>query len=151
MLNPRNPRTPRSGHDHVPTHVPAPCRFCLTTDNDARQLERHAQKGPPSPVPHGKNLTRLFTMGRVQPRSLRNRGGTWYFLASIFPLCPRNRCITEPFCPLIATVSVCFRATYPPTCTGIGKTCHRVATGTVYCPPCSAPAPVTGMVRHASH
>lgn len=24
-------------------------------------------------------------MGRVQPRSLGNRGGTWYFLASSFP------------------------------------------------------------------
>ena len=93
MLNPRNPRTPRSGHDHVPTHVPAPCRFCLTTDN------RHAQKGTPSPVPHGKNLTQLFTMGHVQPRSLGNRGGVWISLASNFPLCPRNRCITEPFCP----------------------------------------------------
>lgn len=79
MLNPRNPRTPRSGHDYVPTHVPAACRFCLTTDN------RHAQKPLPSPVPHGKNLTQLFTMGRVQPRSLGNRGGTWYFLASSSP------------------------------------------------------------------
>lgn len=46
---------------------------------------RQAQKGTPSPVPHGKNLTQLFTMGRVQPRSLGNRGGTWYFLASSFP------------------------------------------------------------------
>lgn len=71
-------------------------RFCLTTDNDARQLERHAQKGTPSPVPHGKNLTQLFTMGRVQPRSPGNRGGTWYFLASNFPLYPRNRYGMQP-------------------------------------------------------
>lgn len=78
-----------------PPHVPAAHRFCLTTDN------RQAQKGTPSPVPHGKNLTQLFTMGRVQPRSLGNRGGTWYFLASSFPLYPRNRCITEPFAPVL--------------------------------------------------
>ena len=92
---------------------------------------RHAQKGPPSPVPHGKNLTQLFTMGRVQPQSLGNRGGTWYFFAFSFPLYPRNRCITEPFCPCFAPESVCFRACLSPTCTGIGKTCHRVATETV--------------------
>lgn len=99
MLNPRNPRTPRSGHDHVPTHVPAPCRFCLTTDN------RHAQKGTPSPVPHGKNLTQLFTMGRVQPRSLGNRGGTWYFLAS-----------SSPYTHGIGAS----RNLFAPDCTGIG-------------------------------
>lgn len=93
MLNPRNPRTPRSGHDHVPTHVPAACRFCLTTDNHL------LPEGYSLPRTPRKNLTQLFTMGRVQPRSPGNRGGTWYFLASSFPLCPRNRCITEPFAP----------------------------------------------------
>lgn len=87
----------------------AACRFCLTTDNDARQLERHAQKGTPSPVPHGKNLTQLFTMGRVQPRSLGNRGGTWYFLASSFPPMPTESVHHGTFLPLIAPESVCFR------------------------------------------
>lgn len=124
-------------------------RFCLTTDN------RHAQKGTPSPVPYGKNLTQLFTMGRVQPRSLGNRGGVRISLASSFPLCPRNRCITEPFCPCLHRNRYVSGACLSPTCTGIGKTCHRVATGMVHCPcgtaSAPAPAPVTGTVRHATH
>lgn len=74
-------------------------------------------------------------MGRVQPRSLGNRGGTWYFLASSFPLIAPESVRHGTFLPLIAPESVCFRGLPLLTCGGIGKIGHRIATGMVHCLP----------------
>ena len=145
MLNPRNPRTPRSGHDHVPTHVPAACRFCLTTDNHL------LPEGYSLPVPHGKNLTQLFTMGRVQPRSLGNRGGTWYFLASSSPYTHGIGASRNLFAPVLHRnryVSGPAYLPHAPESVRHATVLQREWYTTV---PCPAPAPVTGTVRHATH
>lgn len=75
---------------------------------------RQAQKGPPSPVPHGKNLTQLFTMGRVQPRSLGNRGGVRIFLAPNFPYTRGIGASRNLFAPDCTGISMFQRPAYLP-------------------------------------
>ena len=118
MLNPRNPRTPRSGHDHVPTHVPAACRFCLTCP-EGYSLPRTPRKKFDPTIYYG-------------PRATPEPGKPWGYLVFLgiqFPPMPTESVHHGTFLPLIAPESVCFRgACLSPTCSngcnGNGTACN---------------------------
>lgn len=63
---------------------------------------------PPPPYPTEKFDPTIY----YGPRATPEPGKPWWcldFLGIQFPLHPRNRSIAEPFCPRIATGTVCFR------------------------------------------
>lgn len=146
----------------------AACRFCLTWQEwgaDQTRLKQTRSISRPwngrmsilldnrqPTCPEGYSLPRTPRKKfdptiYYGPRATPEPGKPWWYLVFLgiqFPLYPRNRCITEPFCPCFAPESVCFRACLSPTCTGIGKTCHRVATGMVYHRTMSCPCPCHG-------
>lgn len=107
MLNPRNPRTPRSGHDYVPTHVPAACRFCLTTDNrqptcpEGYSLPRTPRKkfdptiyyGPRATPEPGKPWWYLVFLGIQFPPYTHGIGASRNLFA---PVLHRNRYVSGP-------------------------------------------------------
>ena len=103
MLNLRNPRTPRSGHDHVPTHVPAACRFCLTCP-EGYSLPRTPRKKFDPTIYYG-------------PRATPEPGKPWWYLVFLgiqFPPMPTESVHHGTFLPLIAPESVCFRGPASP-------------------------------------
>lgn len=95
MLNPRNPRTPRSGHDHVPTHVPAACRFCLTCP-EGYSLPRTPRKKFDPTIYYG-------------PRATPEPGKPWWYLVFLGIQFP-------PYAHGIGAS----RNLFAPDCTGIG-------------------------------
>lgn len=100
----------------------AACRFCLTCP-EGYSLPRTPRKKFDPTIYYG-------------PRATPEPGKPWWYLVFLgiqFPPMPTESVHHGTFLLLIAPESVCFRALPLPTCTGIGKTCHRVATGMVHC------------------
>lgn len=102
----------------------AACRFCLTCP-EGYSLPRTPRKKFDPTIYYG-------------PRATPEPGKPWWYLVFLgiqFPPTPTESVHHGTFLPCFAPESVCFRACLSPTCTGIGKTCHRVATGMVHCLP----------------
>lgn len=115
-------------------------RFCLT-----------CPEGYPLPRTPRKKFDPTIYYG---PRATPEPGKPWWYLVFLgiqFPPIPTESVHHGTFLPLIAPESVCFRDLPIPTRNGIGMIGYRIATGMVHCLPWTAPALVTGTVRHATH
>ena len=139
MLNPRNPRTPRSGHDHVPTHVPAACFPRRTWNGRASILLDNRQPTCPEgyslPRTPRKKFDPTIYYG---PRATPEPGKPWWcldFLGIQFPPMPTESVHHGTFLPLFCTGISMFqglpiphmhrnRYDRPPCCNGNGIPPH---------------------------